>query len=221
MDSCLRHCIWNKLWQSGRLSQGYLLRICLQWLPTPGLLVSAIKHHLDYRRCIPKNRWLCIVAHFHPRAGCAFLPLLCIKATSTSIMNIRNQSPLQLPTMQDLKWTTLSWRWFCPWCIPYVQSYAKQMIGVSPARPGSWFVTNSEIEVCWTRKLLPRQIASLAHFHIEIGFGQGNGGSSCVAGGIDTHIAILHDISHQKDILYLVSNLPAVSECQRPNCETW
>jgi len=46
-----------------------------------------------------------------------------------------------------------------------------------------------------TRKLLPLHIASLANYHIEIGFGRRHGEGSSVTGGVDTQIGNFDDLS--------------------------
>jgi len=38
-------------------------------------------------------------------------------------------------------------------------------------------------------------ITTLANYHIEIGFGQRNGDTSCIARGLDWQVAVFNDVS--------------------------
>jgi len=71
--------------------------------------------HLDYPKCETLNHWRSFDAHFHDGAGIMSLLLLPIKEANTPVMTISNQSPLWLPRMQDLKWSTLRWCSFPGW----------------------------------------------------------------------------------------------------------
>jgi hypothetical protein len=75
----------------------------------------AIICQLDYPRCKTKNRWRSVDAHFQNRAGSVSLPLLHIKATYTSFMNVWIQLPVRLPKEQDQKSLTRRWLSFSGW----------------------------------------------------------------------------------------------------------
>jgi len=57
------------------------------------------------------------------------------------------------------------------------------------------YVTNEEIKACWTHKLWPMHIASLANHHIEIPLGWGNSDARSIARRIDEEIAMFKGIS--------------------------
>jgi len=70
----------------------------------------------------------------------------------------------------------------------------------SPAQHGTSCITDSEIETCRTRNLLPFYTASLANYHIEIRFGRRNGDGSSVAGVILRQSGTFDDVSLWKAI---------------------
>jgi len=69
---------------------------------------------------------------------------------------------------------------------------------VTPARPSTWFVNDSDSKACWTRRLQPMLTASQTNDHVEIRFRQRPGDSFCIARGMNRQIGIRNDVSPRK-----------------------
>jgi len=106
--------------------------------------------------------------------------------------------------------------WYGPWTITnaasdmstgklsnqdeFRETTGRRSQSISDARRGPWFVTDGDCEASSTCMLFLLHIASLANYHIEIGFGRGHGDGSCVSGGVDSQIGIFDVVSWVKEI---------------------
>jgi len=102
-------CKWNKLLLSWRMWQEYPVHICLYRLPSPGLWMVVIKHHIYYQRCKTKNRWRSVDAHFQHGVGSVLLSLFAMKAANTMFLTVCNLLPPRLPKIHDHQLLMLRW----------------------------------------------------------------------------------------------------------------
>jgi len=82
----------------------------------------------------------------------------------------------------------------------FPETLDRQTHSVYLARHSARFITDSEIEACWTCRLSPLYIVSLADYHIQIGVGQRNRNGSCVPTDVNEQIAIVGGVSLRKAI---------------------
>ena len=115
-----------------------------------------------------------------------------------------------------LTWSTYAESWYRPQIIKnaasdvstrkysneagFGETTGTQSHSTSHAWHGTRFVTDEDCEACWTWKLVPLYMASLANYHIEIGFGRQHGDGFCSTWGIGSQIGVFDDISRIKAI---------------------
>jgi len=119
-------------------------------------------------------------------------------------------------TITDNIWGAYVGSWYRPWTITNAESdistgkysneagfeetSGRQSHSTADARRGARFVADRDCEASSTRKLLPLHIASLANYHIDIGFGRRHGDGSCITGSVDSQICLFDDVSRVKAI---------------------
>jgi len=94
---------------------GYCDLFCLKRQPKIPLLQTTAYQRCDFPRCMTRNWWCFIDAHFHDRARRVLLSVLPIKAAKNSFMTDYNLSEVWFPKTHDHKSWTLRWRSLSSW----------------------------------------------------------------------------------------------------------
>jgi len=116
----------------------------------------------DFPRCMTKNRWRSVDAHFHDGAGRVLQSVLQIKAGKNYFITYYNLSEVWFPKMHDQKSLTLHWRSFSSW--------GREGIAICFAYKGrqNTFMTEYDLSEVWfprthNQKLLTLHWRSFCH----------------------------------------------------------
>jgi len=94
---------------------GYCYLFCLYRQAKITLWLTTTYWRCDFPRCITKNRWRSVDAHFHDGAGRELLSVLPIKAGKNTFMTEDNLLEVWFPRIHDQISLTLRWRSFSWW----------------------------------------------------------------------------------------------------------
>jgi len=94
---------------------GYCTLLCLWRQPKISLWLSTTYRRCDFPRCMTKNHWPSVDAHFDDGAGRVLLSILPIKASKNTFMTKYDLSEVWFPRTHDQKSLTLRWRSFSWW----------------------------------------------------------------------------------------------------------
>jgi len=86
------------------------------------LCLTTAYRRCDFLRCMTKNRWRSIDAHFHDGAGRVLQSVLPIQASKKTFMTKYNLSEVWFPRTHDQNSLTLRWRSFCHGSIHNISS---------------------------------------------------------------------------------------------------